>query len=74
MSMVIVSESTMCCMDCGGFHFLVGNNGVSGFVYHPAEKMYQKFDPVTRTHSPCPNSGKKFTFGDRKPALAIEVE
>jgi hypothetical protein len=73
MAMVVVSDWTMCCMDCGGFHFLADDNRI---VTHSDGAMYTK---VTGKYpnikiEPCPNIGKRFRFPEQGPTLAIEVE
>ena len=98
MAMVVVSDRTMCCMDCGGFHFLAVwvnffklpvsggaikpgdtididyDTGGCWIVEHPSDEKFVVFDPRTRTHHPCPNSGKRFAFPNHGPTLAIEVK
>lgn len=68
--MIVVSSTSMCCMDCGGFHFLAQD----GVVYHPRGVSYQQFDPAIMTSRPCSNSGKYFRFPAQPPTKAIEVD
>lgn len=66
MAMIVIGTDSMCCMDCGGFHFLAHD----GIVTHPDGEMYTKF--TGRQAQPCPNIGKRFSF-PRPPTEAIEV-
>ncbi len=68
MAMIVIGSQTMCCMDCGGFHFLAQD----GIVFHPVDPRYTKF--VGRVGEPCPNSGKRFSFPSTPPTEAIEVK
>lgn len=78
MPMIVISDRTMCCTECGGFQFLaeVHEHGCPGrwLLQHPDGPMYKHFDKAEHTSSPCPNIGKWFTFPDQEPTLAIEVE
>lgn len=67
MSMVVIASHTVCCTDCGGFHFLANDKTVT----HPDGEMYQWFDG--KEHHPCPNIGKKFKI-TKPPTLCEEVE
>ena len=74
MSMVVISDWTMCCTDCGGFHFLAreenGKRVVThsgGHIYVKTISQYPNFQQV-----PCPNIGKRFTFPEHGPTLALE--
>ena len=72
--MIVVSDWTMCCMNCGGFHFLAKEENGRRVVTHDDTDMYMVFDPATRNHHPCPNRGKRFAFPDTPPTKAIELE
>ncbi len=65
--MIVVSNCSMVCMDCGGFHFLAEN----GIVTHPDGEMYKQY--VGRLALNCPNIGKKFAFPG-PPTEATEVK
>lgn len=66
MAMIIIGTESMCCMDCGGFHFLAKD----GIVTHPDDEMYVKF--TGRQSQPCPNIGKRFGFPS-PPTEAVEI-
>lgn len=65
--MIVITADSMCCTDCGGFHFLAHD----GVVTHPDGEMYTKF--IDQRAEPCPNIGKSFTFPLQPPTEAIEV-
>ncbi len=66
MPMIVITKGSMCCTDCGGFHFL----GEGGIVTHPVGEMYTTF--TRSSPEPCPNSGKRFSFPAAPPTEAIE--
>lgn len=73
MAMIVVSDWVMCCMDCGGFHFLADTERV---VTHPDGEMYTRVTGVypNINIAPCPNIGKRFKFPDEEPVEGIEVQ
>lgn len=75
MSMVVISDWTMCCMDCGGFNFLAQEENGRRIVTHSDGPMYFKSSgryPNVKIE-PCPNIGKRFAFPKQPPTLGEEV-